>query len=192
MLKTLSAIALTIALFSPATLSADYITGSLNGGSPVANVLIPDMNTATFLGVPSATGVTPGTGDLGTAVGLPITTLNIASNGPIVGFMTFGIFTIDVNSFSGPNVWTITSLPNGTDFLSMAFNGTARAVGYDDTPVTGAFSAQYSGGYDPDLIVAWSANLEAEEVPEPATLALVGLALVGAGLFHRRRQQQVV
>lgn len=83
-------------------------------------------------------------------------------------------------------------------------NNNAFDLGEDKTNWTGVFSTQYTNTTIADLIhtilpVAqgglgeslsnntWSATIEAT-VPEPGSLALVGLAMAGIGAFTRRRK----
>ncbi len=180
-------LALFCLFLAPATLPAAYITGGVNFGSPVANVQMPDLNSANFIGVPSFTVITPGSGDLGAVIGATGTAANIAGLGPIAAFLTFGGFTVDVTSFSGANLWSSVTLPNGVEIRGLGFNGVVKAVGFEDTAAVGTLTVQCPSGCKDDEIYAWSANMETV-VPEPATLALVGFALMGAGLYHRRRQ----
>lgn len=171
------------AVFTVASVSAAPIYGTVNFGSPVANIQISSMNTATFIGAPSFTVVTPATGDFTTSLGMGGTASNILGNIPMPGFLTFNGFTVDVTSW-GPNVWTLTSLSGGVDFLSAAFTGVVKKAGYDDTQVTGAISAQYAGGYDSQTVVAWSGNMTS--VPEPMSFLLLGAGLVGVAVLRRR------
>ena len=184
----LLAIALTIGIgfIAAPNTSAAPITGTVNFGSPVANIQIGDMNSGTFIGAPSFTVVTPATGDFAGSLGMGGTATNILGNVPMPGFLTFNGFTIDVTSFSGANVWTLTSLPGGVDFLSAAFTGTVKKAGFDDTAFTGAISAQYAGGYNSGTIVAWSGNGTASPVPEPMSFVLMGAGLVGIAALRRR------
>lgn len=169
------------------TASATSIVGSVNFGSPVANVKAPTLNTAVFVGTPSFTVITPGTGDLVSVLGMSGTALNITSDGPITNFLTFGGFTVDVTNFLGPNVWTKVSLGSGVDFMVLGFEGLIRHSGFDDTTVLGAISAQYSNGYGPNKVVAWSGNINST-VPEPTTFALIGLGMLAIGVINRRRR----
>lgn len=167
------------------------IYGTVNFGSPVANIQIGSMNTGTFIGAPSFTVVTPATGDFASSLGSGGTASNILGNTPMPGFLTFNGFTVDVTSFAGPNVWTLTSLPGGVDFLSAAFTGVVKKAGYDDTVVTGAISAQFAGGYDANTVVAWSGNMTSE-VPEPTAFILMGAGLVGIAALRRRNNSSNV
>jgi len=102
--------------------------------------------------------------------------------------MTFDGFTIDVASFMSPNVWTVTSLAGGVDFLSAAFSGTAKKAGFNNTPVIVAISSQFSSGYNPQTLVAWSANVSSQ-IPEPMTFVLMGAGLIGIAALRRRHQK---
>lgn len=184
----LLAIALTIGIgfIAAPNTSAAPITGTVNFGSPVANVQIGGLDLANFVGIPSATVTTPANGSFSGSLGSPVTATNITSNGPIIGFLSFDGFTVDVAAFYGVNVWTVTNLPGNNDFLSMAFIGTIKKAGFDDTTVTGSISTQYTGGYNPNTINSWSGNL-VSDVPEPSTYALFGAGLVGIVALRRRK-----
>jgi hypothetical protein len=180
----LAMIALVGLVNSPVATAAP-IYGTVNFGSPVANVQIGGLDLANFVGIPSATVITPANGSFSGSLGSAVTAANITSNGPILGFLSFDGFTVDVASFYGVNVWTVTSLPGGNDFLSMAFTGTIKKAGFDDTAVTGSISTQFTGGYNPNTVVSWSGNLKSE-VPEPGTYVLMGAGLVGIFALRRR------
>ena len=161
----------------------------MNFGSPVANVKVPTLDTAVFLGTPSFTVVTPGTGDFVSTLGMSGTALNITSDGPLVNFLTFDGFEVDVTDFLGPNVWTKISLPSGVDFMVLGFEGVIKHAGFNDTPVFGAISTQYSNGYGVGKVVAWSGNISA--VPEPISAALIGGGLILIAGLTRRRMASV-
>lgn len=154
------------------------ITGSVNFGSPVANIKIPTLDSAIFIGTPSFTVITPGSGTLGGAMGAVGTATDFTLDGPVANFLLFDGFAIDVLSFSGPNVWTITSLPNGVSLAGLGFNGIVYKSGYDPTTVVGSITAQFATGYSPTDVVAWSGNVVAT-APEPGTLWFSFLGILG-------------
>jgi hypothetical protein len=176
-----------LCLFSVAA-SATMITGSVNFGSPVANLSIPNLNSVNFVGTPSFTVITPGTGSLGTEIGSTGTALSFSSDSPISGFFVFGTgatkVTVDVSSFSGANVWSQTNLPNGVSILGLGFNGIAHEAGFTDTAVVGSITAQYASGYSPTADVAWSGNLTAP-TPEPLSFLLFGSGFLSMAIIGR-------
>ena len=75
-----------------------------------------------------------------------------------------------------------------SNYLNMSGSGTLHLAGYDDTPGTWFFTGQSSGGTHPLATFSWSAGSLATPVPEPATLALLGLGLLAAGATRRMRK----
>lgn len=97
----------------------------------------------------------------------------------------------------GANVG-VTMTINGQACDDLNMDGICNA-GDDFTKWTGVFSAQYTNTTVAALVAkilgggslqnnTWSATIEATKLPEPASVALVGLALGGLGFASRRRQ----
>lgn len=182
---------------------------STNGDFAVIN-----LRTGSFLGVPvlSAGSIR----DMANPVVLPGETGNAFAMGVLTNYSNFLTFAAKPNwifdatflvpglgaspftvSQVGPNVSvTMTVLGTACDDTS-GVAGVCDATD-DLTKWTGIFSAQYTnttvaalsqtiltgGALDNN---SWSGTIEATRLPEPASLALVGLAIAGLGVASRRR-----
>ncbi len=160
---------------------------SSNGGAQTGNISVPGFVTfSTGLANPitfDLTYIAPGVGTAGacnssalgaecTPAGSPFTLFQISSNTVLVSLQLNG------NSYTGLAA-TGTSFTRSIFSTQTAINGTIPQI-----------IAQLSGGGSVQGIT-YSASFEAtpstSSVPEPASLVLMGVGLMGAGIIARRK-----
>lgn len=180
--------------------SAAPITGSLNmygdfqpmsGASNTQNMAAADK--IDF----KPTGGTTGTFSTGTATD-NLSVFASQTNVGIIKDLLFSPFS-SINSFytitvgSATLSFDLTSLSinsQNATFLTMTGQGMMHLSGFDDTAGNWIFSGQSSAGASPRATFSWSAGSTADEqpVPEPASMAILGLGLLAAGFAARRRK----